>query len=1163
MTCVSFLSETFCWVARGAFLELAPLVYEENTPRRKRTHLVFPQGGTIHGVEHGGNVSVVFGGRQLAILHGGRYADDSIRSAGIVVDDSRGGESALDTTLTVSDWIWDVKMFVHMNVNADNGKDTADTLCVAVALANNACEVWVFQRLRTSEDLFSYKAIRHLRITGAARSITYSMCFFGWNQTENGSVSDLILASGTVSNEILVWTAVSADETKSLLQCTEVEQSTFKCVRRRDEHCLQGHLGVIHAARFDKTGELLASASDDRSVRLWQKTHDNGWELMWTGWSHKARVWNVAFSSLGVVSCGEDATAKIWCLEDGSVLSELRVHYCQSLWSIDVHDNLTLIGCNDGTAKLWDLDVSIVRKVNENSTEQAEQRGTTIVTWSVPDDRPARPLENISTESSTISESCTDTDKDPSSRKKKAKAKVVTQTICGMEFYTDQDDRRRLLVATRAGSLFSHCFGTNDWETHEDWCNKSLKVNAADGSCVAVHSRGRLVAVGTTRGDIVLVALGTHTKRRTYSARSYLSIKRLAWLNDITLLSFHIKGIVIVWKFPGVSSNIFLDEFDIEPQLILNTTTMAVPTCFAHRLSDDSLFIGDSRGNIALFPLDGSNDREGDEVTPSSLARRVHKKEYVNDIMCLSKDRVISVGNDGCLRHSLINACGELECILSVPLSPLPGPSHFFLGNDGAVAVAGYHGNLFLVLDVASGFELFCVETGGRQRTHCCFVDFKPSTSPRFPPSYGMAVCINRADGLNDIIVQCSLAKQCVLSGEKKLARWNVEYNNGPSLHGEPVFDCCLFASRPSTNYNVLLSGSEDCTARVSIVRDSNVVASTLLPTQSSCIRAVCSSRRSGDKTSLMVVCGGQMNVHFYALTDNNGDGGAKSDTATLDNMVIRFLGTGYYPFKPSIDHRINAVRSVPIEGDGSTSYIVVTGDSDGGVHLFKVSDKNAVQRTIKGQLLFALDRPVLSVESIVLGASSHLLVIVGTSDGSAAIWILSMLDFSCPVSPLATYEAHQVGTNSISAFVMDEGTDGAQIRVCSGGDDQSLATCTVGILFPRENHATSPSLRIVSFFRLDVASASALKGVKLCDANHVLSVGYSQRLALWRLSPGATTLELLSMTVVDVADVNSFCASLDNNVVAVGGMGIELVALDLSLRLASSGDTEQRQQKN
>lgn len=287
------------------------------------------------------------------------------------------------------------------------------------------------------------------------------------------------------------------------------------------------------------------------------------------------------------------------------------------------------------------------------------------------------------------------------------------------------------------------------------------------------------------------------------------------------------------------------------------------------------------------------------------------------------------------------------------------------------------------------------------------------------------------------------------------------------------------------------------------------------------------------------------MTVHFYTLLDENEES-LKLDTVILDRMTFRFIGTGYYPFKPSVDPRINAVRSVPVAGGDDFNHIVVTGDSDGGIHFFQVSDQNTTQRSVKGQLLFSLGRPILSLEIVTLRSISSLFIIAGTTDGVVVMWVLPMVDHSLPLSPLDIYEAHQVGTNSISSFVTNDEEDRMCVRICSGGDDQSIAICTVDLSF-----APSPKLSVVAFSRFDVASASAIKGVKLVDANHVLSVGYSQRLALWQLSHDSANLKLLSKTAVDVADVNCFSVSVGvSNLTAVGGMGIELLTLSQNLGL-------------
>ena len=976
------------------------------------------------------------------------------------------------------------------------------------------------------------------------------MCFFGWNQGLSGSYSDLIIASGTVSNEILVWAAVEGED-GSFSESTKTGTSCVH-VRQCDEHCLRGHVGVIHAVMFNKTGELLVSASDDRSVRLWKRTECGDWALIWTSWSHKARVWNVTFSSQGVVSCGEDATAKIWSQIDGSLLGEVRVHYCQSLWSIDVHNDLTLIGGNDGTAKLWNLRSKIIRTVDDFVPGQKGSGATIVSICPVPDDRRqnieaamSQPAPTIPSNTATQEALQQEDEKSNTQMKKKAKMKKkMSQTICGMEFHKNDDGDRRLMVATRAGSLFSLCLESRVWEMFEPWCTATMSVNATDGSSLAVLSSKNVAAVGTTRGDIVLVSLAsydsktTHVYRRVCSTRPSLSIKSLAWIDNLTLVSFHIKGIVNVWRIRN-KNEVHNDDKDIEPFLVLNTTTMAVPTCFAFSEVHNTLFVGDSRGNIAAFLLVRSDD--GIEVSPTSLARRVHKKEYVNDILCLPNGKIVSVGNDGCIRYSIINDSGELTCVLSLPLSSLPGPSHIYqysIGGERLMIVAGYHGNAFLAFDLSSGYELFRVDTGGRQRSHSCFVDLKPAWQ-HVPAAYGVAICVSRSDGLNEMLLYY------LPRAPRALAQLPIGFNIGISLHGEPIYDLSMFTSSPRAEYNVLLSGSEDCTAKLSIVKQCTIVESTMLPPQSSCVRAVCSSRRANENISLLVVCGGQMAVEFYSLTDECNHEKHSPNAFVLDGMTIHSLGKGYYPLKPSLDPRINVAKSVPVslmDDDDSSDHIVLTGDSDGRIYLFLLSLKQTVHRTTPGQLLYELGRPILTIDVIVLQSSSQLVIVAGTTGGSVVMWLLPLRGFALPVPPIGRYEAHQVGTNSLSALLTETLGDRFRLQICSGGDDQSIVVCTVE-LFRNIEHSSSSRLHIVRFARVDVASSSAIKGVKLLDSNHMLSVGYSQVLALWRLASDGSTLKLLSNVAVDVADVNCFSLSADGNLVAIGGMGVEFVS--------------------
>lgn len=95
----------------------------------------------------------------------------------------------------------------------------------------------------------------------------------------------------------------------------------------------------VRRVAWSVDGKCVASVSDDRSVRVWDVEHEQGHprsgdgfgaplrgapegfsriqptvtaddarggrRLLWTGWGHSSRVWDVAFSRVGVVTAGE------------------------------------------------------------------------------------------------------------------------------------------------------------------------------------------------------------------------------------------------------------------------------------------------------------------------------------------------------------------------------------------------------------------------------------------------------------------------------------------------------------------------------------------------------------------------------------------------------------------------------------------------------------------------------------------------------------------------------------------------------------------------------------------------------------------------------------------------------------------------------------------
>jgi WD40 repeat protein len=166
-------------------------------------------------------------------------------------------------------------------------------------------------------------------------------------------IDEKISAAAISNNKTSIATSFISDFTVQLRKMATFKDKEFISFKDKEVIIFSGHTATVRSIIFRPDDLQLATASDDKSIKLWDILSRN---CTLTFSEHASSLDKILYNSKGteLVSCSVDSIIKVWNIASGNVLTSIDSHqrFITSLVSQSEHKIFS--GSADKSLKIWD-----------------------------------------------------------------------------------------------------------------------------------------------------------------------------------------------------------------------------------------------------------------------------------------------------------------------------------------------------------------------------------------------------------------------------------------------------------------------------------------------------------------------------------------------------------------------------------------------------------------------------------------------------------------------------------------------------------------------------------------------------------------------------------------------------------------------------------------